>query len=64
MTEKKLIFIVAAFISFAFILELKMVDIMCSDYYEKAEKQTVKSIKISTGRAEITDCNLKKITGT
>lgn len=37
---------------------------MCGDYYEKAEKQTVKSIDISMGRAEIADCNLKKITGT
>jgi len=64
LTEKKLLCLTGIFIGFAFILQLRMVRIMCSDYYEKAEKQTVKSINISTGRAEITDCNLKKITGT
>ncbi len=64
LTEKKVLWLTGFFIAFAFILELRMVRIMCGDYYEKAEKQTVKSINISTGRAEITDCNLKKITGT
>jgi len=64
MTEKRLLYIVYFFIAFAFVIELRLVAIMCGDYYEKAEKQTVKSIDISAGRADIVDCNLKKITGT
>ena len=37
---------------------------MCSGYDILAEKQTVRTIDISTGRADIADCNLNKITGT
>lgn len=64
MTEKRLVILVCAFFAFAFILELSMVSLMSGDYGEIAYRQTVKSIDISTGRAEIVDCNLKKITGT
>ncbi|MBR5521195.1 MAG: penicillin-binding protein 2 [Oscillospiraceae bacterium] len=56
--------LVYLFVVFAFILQLRMVFIICNDYYEKAIRQTVKHVNISTGRADITDCNLKKITGT
>ncbi len=52
------------FIWFAFFVQLKMTWIMCGDYYKAAEKQTVRSVDISTGRADIVDCNLKNITGT
>ena len=64
MTEKRLLVLICCTLMFAFVLEIKMVKIACCDYYEKAEKQTVKSIELSTGRRDITDCNLRKITGT
>ncbi len=64
MTEKRLIGFMCTFIAFAFILQLSLVRLMCSDYGEIFEKYTVKHIDISTGRADITDCNLKNITGT
>ncbi len=64
MTEKKLVILICRMFSFAFILQLSLVNIMCSGYDEIAYKQSVKSIDISTGRADITDCNLHNITGT
>ncbi|MEG1863130.1 MAG: penicillin-binding protein 2 [Oscillospiraceae bacterium] len=63
-TEKKLVQLVCAFIAMAFVLELSLVNIMCSDYYQKARDQSVKTIDISAGRADIVDCNLRNITGT
>lgn len=62
-TEKRLVALTAMFIWFAFFVQLKMTEIMCSDYGDKAKNMTVKSVDISTGRADIVDCNLKKITG-
>ena len=41
-----------------------MVWLMCSGFDVLAEKQTVRTIDISTGRADIVDCNQNKITGT
>ncbi len=41
-----------------------MISIIFSGYDVLAEKQTVRTIDISTGRADIVDCNLNKITGT
>ncbi len=64
MTEKRLIWLVCSFIAFAFVVQLNMVRLMCSGYRDIFEKYTVKHIDISTGRADITDCNLKNITGT
>ena len=40
-----------------------MTALMCSGYDEIAKKQTVRTIDISTGRADIVDCNKNKITG-
>ena len=37
---------------------------MCNGYDVLAEKQTIRTIDISTGRADIVDCNHNKITGT
>ncbi len=63
-SEKKLVYLCRTFISFAFVLQLNMTRLMCSDLYKTAYDQTVKSIDISTGRADIVDCNLNNITGT
>lgn len=41
-----------------------MVSLITADYAYLAQKQTVHSVDISTGRADITDCNLNSITGT
>ena len=64
MKEKRLVILACAFLAFAFVLELQLTNIMCSDYYQKAEAQNVRSVEVSTGRADIVDCNLEKITGT
>ncbi len=64
MTEKRLLFIYCCFFIFAAFIEAKMISLMCSGYDVLAEKQTVRTIDISTGRADIVDCNLNKITGT
>ena len=64
MTEKRLLILYCCFFVFAIIVESQMVVLMCSGYDVQAEKQTVRTIDISTGRADIVDCNLNKITGT
>lgn len=63
-TEKRLVQLICGFFAFAFILELNLVKIACSDYDDKALAQTVKTIDLSAGRADIVDCNLRNITGT
>ena len=63
MTEKRLLILYCAVFLFAFVVELKMVSLITSDYASLAEKQTVRTIDISTGRADIVDCNKNKITG-
>ena len=64
MTEKRLLILYCAIFAFAFIVEIKMVSLITDDYAYLAEKQTVHSVDISTGRADIADCNLNNITGT
>ena len=64
MTEKRLLVLYCCVFAFAVMVEAKMIHLMCSGYDILAEKQTVHSVDISTGRADITDCNLNKITGT
>lgn len=64
MTEKRLLIVYCCFFAFAVLVQAKMVQLMCSGYGILAEKQTVRTVDISTGRAEIADCNLNKITGT
>ncbi len=64
MTEKRLLIVFCSFFAFAVIVQAKMVTLMCSGYDVLAEKQTVRTVDISTGRADIADCNLNKITGT
>ena len=64
MTEKRLLIIYCCFFAFAVIVQAKTASLMCMGYDVLAEKQTVRTVDISTGRAEIVDCNLNKITGT
>ena len=64
MTEKRLLIVYCCFFAFALVVQAKTVSLMCSGYNILAEKQTVRTVDISTGRAEIVDCNLNKITGT
>jgi len=64
MTEKRLLIVYCCFFAFALVVQAKTVSLMCSGYDILAEKQTVRTVDISTGRAEIVDCNLNKITGT
>ena len=64
MTEKRLLVLYCGIFAFALMVEAKMIHLMCSGYDILAEKQTVRTVDISAGRADITDCNLNKITGT
>lgn len=65
MTEKRLLYFFAFFLSFAFLIECNMVYINISGrYYEKAKDQQYKEMYITDGRAKITDNNFKKITNT
>ena len=64
MTEKRLIVMSVFFIRFAFLLEVRITALVCGDYWEKAEKQTTRAVDVSMGRADIVDCNLRKMTGT
>ena len=64
MTEKRLLFLYCCVFAFALVVQARMVWLMCSGFDVLAEKQTVRTIDISTGRADIVDCNQNKITGT
>ena len=64
MTEKRLVWLFCSVFALAVLIEAKIVVLMCSGYDVLAEKQTVRTVDISTGRADIVDCNLEKITGT
>ena len=64
MTEKRLLFLYCCIFVFAAVVEARMIMLMCSGYDVIAQRQTVRTIDISTGRADIVDCNLNKITGT
>ena len=64
MTEKRLLIVYCCFFAFAVIVQAKIASLMCMGYDVLAEKQTVRTVDISAGRAEIVDCNLNKITGT
>ena len=64
MTEKRLLVLYCGIFAFAVLVEAKITQLMCSGYDILAEKQTVRTVDISAGRADITDCNLNKITGT
>ena len=64
MTEKRLVTVACIMVFFAFLLQWNMTRLACGDYYKTAEKQTVKSVELSAGRADIVDCKLRNITGT
>lgn len=65
MTEKRLLFVVVVFISFAFLIELNMVEINVSGRYsQKAAVQQHRTYQIDSGRGIITDCNFNRITDT
>ncbi len=64
MSEKRLVYIQVFFVFFAVILQISLVRIICLDYHLVAEKQTNKTIQISSGRAEIVDSSFRAITGT
>ncbi len=56
--------IMCAFVAFAFVIELKMVGIVCDDYSTLARRQDIKTVDVSAGRASITDCDFNKLTDT
>ena len=56
--------VMCAFVAFAFVIELKMVGIVCGDYSTLARQQDIKTVDVSAGRASITDCDFNKLTDT
>ena len=65
MTEKRLVFIVAVFIVFAYAIELNMIGINVLDRYQgRAENQHSRVFAIDEGRGVITDTNFNNITNT
>ena len=65
MKERRLVLLVCAFVAFAFVIELNMVNIAVNEkYYQNAYKQQYKELYIDDSRGVITDINFNRITNT